>query len=281
MSAYDFVVGVPVRNGLDFAALCLATLAERRRPGTRILVIDDASDPECRAALERFAAHTPGTTLRRNDRQRGFPYNCNEIVYESDEPTVCVLNSDTVVAPHWDDDLLSAIDGAPSFLLAGPSTSSTHTPQALRGPDGRPLTVPAGAEAPAAVAEIGRWVRSRFHGQVTPLPRLGGFCLVFRRTLTEAVGLFDERFGLGAGEEDDFVFRARAAGAEAVWVQGAYVHHFGHRTFAAELGPASCDLWRRNQVIYDIKRLVPLGELVHPRTSGTHAFAARAAGPGG
>jgi GT2 family glycosyltransferase len=152
----------------------------------------------------------------------------------------------------------------PAFTLGGPSTCFTHTVQALPG-----LAAARLYQDAASVAQIGRRVHARFRGQYRVVPRLGGFCLFFRRDVVRRIGFFDERFGLGSGEEDDFVCRARAAGHRAVWAKAAYVHHFGHCSFSAELGAASAELWRRNRLIFEIKRLVPgLGEIVHAPAAG-------------
>ena len=58
-----------------------------------------------------------------------------------------------------------------------------------------------------------------------------GFCLVIRREVVERIGSFDERFGVGCFEDDDFCRRALQAGYRAVIAEDAFVHHFGTRTF--------------------------------------------------
>jgi len=62
--------------------------------------------------------------------------------------------------------------------------------------------------------------------------RLIGFCLLMRRELIDAIGLLDERFGVGCFEDDDYCLRAIQAGWRAAIAQDAFVHHFGGRTFA-------------------------------------------------
>ena len=61
--------------------------------------------------------------------------------------------------------------------------------------------------------------------------RLIGFCLLIRREVIDAIGLLDERFGIGCFEDDDYCLRAIKAGWRAVIAQDAFVHHFGGRTF--------------------------------------------------
>ena len=61
--------------------------------------------------------------------------------------------------------------------------------------------------------------------------RLVGFCLLIRRAVVGDIGVFDERFGLGCFEDDDYCRRAVAAGWRAVIARDAYVHHYGGLTF--------------------------------------------------
>ena len=61
--------------------------------------------------------------------------------------------------------------------------------------------------------------------------RLVGFCLLIRRAVIDAIGVLDERFGIGCFEDDDYCLRAIQAGWRAVIARDAFVHHFGGRTF--------------------------------------------------
>ena len=260
----ELTIGVPVRNQLPFARACLESLARRRRPGTRILVVDDDSRADCSEYLEEFAIAMPATSLLRNSQRRGFPYNCNEILYNSSTPLICILNSDTIVAPGWEAFLVEALAANSECALAGPSTSFAHTAQCLSS-----LVASRMEQDETAVAAIGENVYRLYRGRYRLLPSLGGFCLLFTRDLVRRIGFFDERFGLGGGEEDDFIRRAKVAGFGAVWVMYAYVHHFGHCTFTDELGLASSALWTKNRLIYQIKKLSPeISPLIHPHSEG-------------
>jgi GT2 family glycosyltransferase len=231
------------------------------------LIVDDASEPCCRDFLQEFAASTPDTGLLRNPGRRGFPYNCNEIIYNSSEETICLLNSDTLVSGDWDRSIMEVMSLDPSFAMAGPSTSFAHTPQELPT-----LRASRMEQTLKSVTRIAGDVYKRYKNQYQPLTRLGGFCFFFKRELIRRIGYFDERFGLGCGEEDDFVYRARRLGFRAIWVKYSYVHHFGHCTFTAELGKDSAQLWAKNKLIFEIKQLLPhLGEIVHPppKTTGS------------
>jgi len=264
----ELAIGIPVRNQLPFVQACLASI-DRHSPRAALVLVDDASEAPCRRWLEEYAAGRPHVLLLRNAQQRGFPYNCNEIFYNTDARMICLLNSDTLVSPEWEVRVLNTMASAPARALAGPSTCFTHTAQQLPGLLGERLE-----QNLDTVAQISGEVRRRFGGACRTLPTLGGFCLFVARELVRRIGYFDERFGLGAGEEDDFCYRAIKAGIRPTWVQGAYVHHFGHCSFTTELGAKSAELWARNRTLLELKIAASLGEIVHspPPKEASHVL---------
>jgi glycosyltransferase involved in cell wall biosynthesis len=73
--------------------------------------------------------------------------------------------------------------------------------------------------------------REEHRGKWFTVPKLSGFCLLMKRTVYDAIGGLDERFGLGFFDDDDLALRARQAGFELAVAHDLFVHHFGSRTF--------------------------------------------------
>jgi hypothetical protein len=69
------------------------------------------------------------------------------------------------------------------------------------------------------------------------------------RNVIQMVGLFDERFGLGKLEDDDYCLRVRMAGYRILWAQDVLVHHEGHQTFG-QLGDAFIEVLERNKRLF-------------------------------
>ena len=82
---------------------------------------------------------------------------------------------------------------------------------------------------------------------VIDVNRLVGFCLLIKREVIDAIGLLDERFGIGCFEDDDYCLRAIAAGYRAVIAGDAFVHHYGGRTFLGDRRATAVPSMRENQ----------------------------------
>ena len=78
----------------------------------------------------------------------------------------------------------------------------------------------------------------RARGGIAPrlsqLPTPVGFCMYVRRAGLEAVGRFDEGYGLGYGEENDFCRRLATAGFRNVLLDDTFIAHVGNRSFDAK-----------------------------------------------
>lgn len=65
-------------------------------------------------------------------------------------------------------------------------------------------------------------------------PIAHGFCILIRRDMIDRFGLFDEIYGKGYGEENDFCMRIRERGFKCAVANRAFVFHYKARSFTAE-----------------------------------------------
>jgi hypothetical protein len=108
-------VVVCVHNALDHAKACLESVVESGMPD-RLILVDDGSGQETRAYLQE-AARTTGALLIRNESALGYTRAANLGLTAGTSPFVCLLNSDTVVAPGWLDRLVACAEAHPSAGL--------------------------------------------------------------------------------------------------------------------------------------------------------------------
>ena len=75
------------------------------------------------------------------------------------------------------------------------------------------------------------------------MERLVGFCMAYRADTAARVGPWDERFGVGNFEDNDYCLRTRLLGLQCVVAEGCYLHHEGGATFKGE----NVDYWKLMQ----------------------------------
>lgn len=248
-------VGIPARNLLTYLHRAVYSVLERRLLPTQLIIVDDASDTPTHYWLDQLAHMRDDVTIIRNNYQEGFAYNANLILDAAKGDLIVLLNSDTVVTSGWDTALQSAVWRVPQAGAVGPSASCTHTPQAL-------------AEYRLGRFDLtdheielqGKAIAQRYSGQWEPLQHLGGFCYAITRCAFLDVGYFDERFGLGPYEENDYSDRIAEKGYRCIWVKDAYVHHFGGLTFNTEYAGNYHRLQERNKKLYEAKRNGSIGD---------------------
>ena len=151
-----------------------------------------------------------------------------------------LLNNDTVVTPHWLDNMAQALYSAPDIGIVGPVTNYASGSQQVH-------------YSFADLAEfenIARQVNQPDPSKWQATMRIVGICMVFRRTLLEQVGLLDERFGPGHYEDDDYCFRAREQGYRLLICRNALIYHEGSASFRKTGAASQQALVERNYRLF-------------------------------
>ncbi|MDR3538440.1 MAG: glycosyltransferase [Acetobacteraceae bacterium] len=239
-------VVVPVHGNTDIVLACLDSVRASLPRGSRIVVVDDASEePALIAVLDRLAA-ARHIRLIRNPRNQGFPASANAGIAACPGRDVVLLNSDTLVPPDWLDRLRDAAYSSPGIGTATPLSNDATILSYPQVEGGNAVPNQAATDRLAALA----WKANA--GTVVDLPVGVGFCLYIRRDCLDAVGLLRaDVFAQGYGEENDFCLRARQLGWRHVGVPGVFV---AHRSGASFGGPGG-HLQRRNERL--LNRLHP------------------------
>lgn len=218
---------VPIYGAADHVERCVdSVLANTVHSDVRVILSDDASpDDRIPPLLERYSTD-PRVIVRRADHNRGFVRNCNEAM-RSSQNDVVLLNSDTRVGKGWLERLQ-----AYAYLLdrVGSVTPLSNNAEVCSAPQWfEPNRYPASI----GVDELDSVAASLATYAPIELPTGVGFCLYYRRSALDEVGLFDEdAFGRGYGEENDLCVRMRHAGYLNLLADGVFVEHVGQGSFA-------------------------------------------------
>lgn len=222
-SCVDIVI--PVYGALDEVVKCTKAIkVSTCHPHTLILVNDKPKDEK---AVKKLATKR-GAKFIGHSKQMGFPKSCNDGWRLGTSPYVCFLNTDTIPAPRWLDRLAAHMVANHNVGIVGPTTSQGGSCQALlryhKGRDTRTYR---------DVCKIGLEVESMFGLSCKKMRNVCGACYFTKRKLLERFNGFDEIYGLGYGEENDFELKVRKLKLISVWVKGAYVNHVGGVSFCS------------------------------------------------
>jgi len=220
---------------------CLESLHRHPPAAThQIVVIDNASSD---GRVEAVQARWPGVHVITLPRNVGFGSANNHGFRASHSTNVLVLNSDTLATPGAIDALLKALDELPGAAVVGPRlVNASGEPEISYGRMMGPLS----ELRQKALSGLGSADRiRRMTSSVHEADWVSGACLLVRRTVAEAAGLFDERYFMYC-EDVDFCAAVRAGGGRVYFTPAAEVIHLGGRSAA----PTTQEAYRRSQLAF-------------------------------
>ena len=227
-------VAIPIYNGLTHLRPCVESVLRYARQPYRLILVDDGSDKHTAAFLRDVAGEHPHVLLLRNRENVGFVRSCNRAMQASDAEYLILLNSDTIVTPRWLEKMVACAESDPAIAAASPISNFCPHMQIKMLP----------GYTFFQMAELVETLSDRTYPDVTTCE---GFCLLLRRQALDKLGMFDEVYGPGYGEESDFCMRAVSRGWRTVCADDTYIYHKGRGTFGHG---ARRELYERNRQIF-------------------------------
>lgn len=223
---------VPVYGDWESLTLCIESLKLHLDPRHDVLFVNDCG-PDVELMEANILRDTKGVKnfrYERNSHNLGFIKTCNRAVSELDKTNndVLLLNSDTEVTAGFLEEMLDILYLTDSHGCVCPRSSNAtiaSVPQRMRSNSPDRETDYAWSVYKKIKDDLPRY-------NVSPVAV--GFCMLIRRELIERYGLFDEMYGLGYGEENDFCMRINQQGYSCVMSNWAFVYHLESRSFTSE-----------------------------------------------
>jgi GT2 family glycosyltransferase len=238
---------IPVFNACEFTRQCLESIFRNVAIPTRVLIIDNASSDATCAIVEGLRTQCPGNvelSLISNAENRGWIGGVNQGIELSRAPYVVISNNDVLVYPHAIEEMIAIAESDPRIGLVNPNSNEFGAlSDSADQPPSQPMTEDNYRQF------RGRWVER--------CAVIGFFALV-KREVIQKIGGLDPVYSPGYSEDDDYSERARTEGF-LCRALGAYVHHFGSKTFQSESKKA---LKKRNEAILEKRWGVPRREAV-------------------
>ncbi|MBU2266068.1 MAG: glycosyltransferase family 2 protein, partial [Candidatus Omnitrophica bacterium] len=206
---------IPVWNLVDFTRDCLESVFSKTKYPFHLIIIDNGSDNQTKEYLFQLAQQKKGEiTLLRNEDNLGFIKATNQGIRESQAPYLCFLNNDTLVTEGWLTEMVKLAESRQDFDIVNPN-SNTFGSRPKKG---------------VSIELYSKRLKNQ-SGQYSELAWATGFCMLVKRRVIEAIGAFDEIYGMGNFEDADFCKRAQERGSLSVCARAAYVYHRERRSF--------------------------------------------------
>jgi GT2 family glycosyltransferase len=227
---------VPTLAAGEVLEACLRALESQTVDEFEVVVIDNSGTGRVRASSSAVSSRV---RVIANDHNVGFGAAVNQAFRASSAPYLATLNDDAVANPRWLEKLLAEANAHPRIgmfasevRLAG--TENLDSAGMLIAADGSSKQ----RRPPAALADAEALLPS-------------GSAALYRRTMLEEIGLFDESFFLYC-EDTDLGLRAQWAGWGCRYVPGAVVEHRYSHT-AGRASPLKAYYVERNRLYTIVK----------------------------
>ena len=209
------LIVIPSWNGRHLLDACLAALATQTWHDYEIIVVDNGSKDGSVAWLR---GRYPQIGVISNECNLGFAAAVNQGVRVSDSRYVVTLNNDTEPDPDWLAALVNVAEDDPTVGMCASRMLFADRPGVVNSTG-------------ICIDRVGiAWDRrggeADDDSEMLPIEVFGpcGGAALYRRTMLDQIGLFDEDF-FAYLEDVDLAWRARRAGWRCLYVPAARVFH--------------------------------------------------------
>jgi glycosyltransferase involved in cell wall biosynthesis len=210
---------IPAFNQIEYCRQCIDSIHANTDPDDyQLVLVNNGSDD---GVAEYFDSIADAKVIH-SDTNRGFAGGVN-LGLANAQGHALLLNSDTIVPRDWLSRLVDALGSDDNIGIVGPMSNYVSGEQMI--PDLNLTTID-------EINAISDRLYKEQRGEYVVTDRLVGFCMLIRDSAWKDVGDFDEGFGIGNYEDDDYGLRVRTAGFELRIANDCFVFHFGSRTFA-------------------------------------------------
>ncbi len=207
---------IPIYNQIEFTYSCIMSIFENNKGMSYEIIVADDNSPDDSSVLN---SNFKNLRLFKNETNKGFLKNCNDVVKNARGEYLLFLNNDTQVLTDWLKELLFIFEQFPDA-----------------GAVGSKLIYPNGMlqEAGGIVWKDGS--ATNFGGRRNPdAPEynyvkesdyISGASLMVKRSVWDEIGGFDERYAPAYNEDSDLCFAVRKAGYKVYYQPFSVVIHF-------------------------------------------------------
>ncbi len=222
---------IPVYSDWSSLSKCIKSLKKHTNPEFhKILLVNDCG-PEAdklEKKILRRVKKNKNFHYYRNSKNTGFVKTCNRAVFELDESKndILLLNSDTKVTKGFLEEMTKVLNSSGKIAAVCPRSNNATV-----------FSVPMKRKGEAYSMRQSYGIYKKIKDKLPEKyisPVAHGFCMLIKRSVIDKYGLFDEIYGKGYGEENDFCMRVRKHGYKCAVANYAFVFHYHARSFSEE-----------------------------------------------
>ena len=218
---------IPIYNDFSAISKCIDSLKRYVDRKHKIMLVNDMG-PEWdrleRGILDSIKGYDH-FLYKSNECNIGFVKTCNKaaLEWEEGENDILLLNADTEVTEGFLEEMERILHMDEETGVVCPRSNNATF-----------LSIPLNSNGEEVSAENSYCI---FEKIKTWLPEREecwtgvGFAFLIKRKIIQEIGLFDEAFGRGYNEENDFCMRMRRHGYRVMKANYAYVYHMGRVSF--------------------------------------------------
>lgn len=229
-------VVIPNWNGKKFLEGCLDSLLKVTWDKVEVIMVDNGSKD---GSVEFLESNYPQVKLVKFPHNTGFSVAVNAGIKHSRGEFIALLNNDTVVDPAWITEMVAVMREHDEIGSTGCKMLGYDDHTLLDGAGD-------GYRRGGLPGRIGHREtdRGQFDKQRYILGPCGGAAL-YRRTMLEDIGLFDEDY-FAYLEDVDIALRAQSSGYKCLYVPTAIMYHLGCGTTGSGYHPLVVQLSAKN-----------------------------------
>lgn len=220
---------IPIYRGLEVTRACIDSVLAQRDPfRDTVVLINDFSPEAGMQEMLRGYAQASSVVLIENEENQGFVRSVNRGLLACPDGDVLLLNSDTRLFSGALNELVAVAESSRDI---GTVTALSNNATIFSYP-----SINATEEKLEDISweEIALFALINNQGRSIDVPTAHGFCMLITRPMLDSVGLFDEGFGRGYGEENDYCQRGADLGFRHVAAAGVFVEHRERTSFGTE-----------------------------------------------
>jgi len=229
---------ISTRSSNFYTSLALDTFfsSTRLQSNDSVYLIDNDNE----------GAYVTQATVISNPAPKSFARNVNDMIKLANGRTLVILNNDVVFTPGWSDELTKHDD---AIIL--PSCNQTHLYSSDALTLQQTMTLEEYGNQYSDLCNISRVHKNSLRSGFFERLLMGFYVFVLPAIVYNKVGLFDEQFGVGGGEDVDYRIRAIAHNFPVKYYSHSYLLHFaGKSTWAGPEKQQEID--ERNQKYFNL-----------------------------